>query len=98
MIDKISNITLDYQNGILLINGKAITDPVKIIIKEPDGWDISKLFNSELAKQGVACPELVIDAGGILDYLQRQEFKELIRDAVREVIPAELAGTTGINA
>lgn len=98
MINKISNITLDYQNGILLIDGKAITAPVKIIVKEPGGWDIAKLFNSELAKQGVACPELVIDARGILDYLQRQELKELVRDTVREVILAELAGTAGINA
>ncbi len=97
MLQKISNITLDYQNGILLIDGKAITAPVKIIVKEPDGWDVSKLINPELAKQGVACPELIIDARGILAYLQRQELKELVRDAVKEAIRAELAGTAGVE-
>lgn len=92
---KISNIELDYQKGVLRINNKTVKVPVIVKIEEPDGWDISKLFNSESAKQGMACPELVIDARDIMEYIQKQEFKELIRNAVREAIPAELESTAG---
>lgn len=97
MLNKITNIALDYQKGLLLINDKVVTIPAKITVKEPDGWDLVKLVNPELAKQGIACPELVIDARGLVEYLKRQEFKELIRDVVREEIPAELAGTAGTD-
>ncbi len=94
---KISNVTLDYQKGILLIDDKVIAAPVKITIKEPDEWDIAKIFNAELAKQGMACPELVIDARGVLEYLRKEELKDIIRETVREIIPAERAGTAGTD-
>ncbi|MCI8432428.1 MAG: hypothetical protein HFH83_04430 [Lachnospiraceae bacterium] len=97
MFNKINNITLDYQNGILLINGKKIADPIKVIIKEPDAWDLAKVFNPEMGKQGMVFPELVIDARDILAYLQSQRLKEIVYEAVKEAIPAELAGTAGKN-
>ncbi len=96
-LNKISNITLDYQKGILLINDEQITILVKVKIKEPDGWDVTKLFNHESAKQGTACPELVVDARGILAYLHKEELKDIIREVVKEVIPAEQASTAGTN-
>lgn len=83
IINKISNITLDYQNEILLIKGKEVTVPIKIIVKELDGWDISKLFNPELAKQGVACSELLYQTYGKaqmarqIEVLTQSEFMEI---------------------
>lgn len=88
---RIDNIVIDYENGILIINGKKITSPLVVTVKEPDGWDIKKLFNYEKAHQGMLYPEVIIDASAFFDGLQKQEFKELIRDVIKETFPAKLA-------
>lgn len=87
---RITDIAVDYANEILVINGKKITTPVKVVVKEPDGWDIAKLFNCEKGKQDMFFPELIIDANGILNDLRKQELKELVRNVIKEEsFPAE---------
>lgn len=95
MFNRMKSITVDYQNEILLIDGKKVTNPIKIIIKEPDGWDESKLFNNDSAKQGLIYPELVIDAREFFADLQRQELKEIVRAVIKETFPAEQADNAG---
>ena len=44
--ERIKDVLLDYRSGTLLINGKRVDIPVKVIIKESDGWNEAKIFNS----------------------------------------------------
>lgn len=95
MFDTTQNIFIDYQNEILIIDGRKITEPIKVIIKKPDAWNAAKLFNSKEASQGMIYPELVIDVRNVYSGLRQQALKELIKDAIKEVFPAERAGKTG---
>lgn len=90
-IGRIDSIVIDYENGILLINGRKIESPLKVKVKEPDGWDICKLFNPTKAKREMICPEIIIDARDFFSDLHRQEMKELIRAVIEEAFPAKLA-------
>lgn len=65
MAERIDNIFIDYENGIFLINGRKPTCLVKLTIKEPDGWNVSKLMNYEKIKNPIEMPviaDVTIDA------------------------------------
>lgn len=92
ILKKISNIFLDYENEVLMINGTKVEDPVKIIIREPDGFDIAKLFNHESAKQGMMYAELTIDARDVASTLDKQDLKQIIRlvvETLGDMYPAK---------
>lgn len=91
MSKRINSIFVDYENGILIINGNQIASPIIVTVKEPDGWDIKKLFNHGKARQGMIYPEIIIDASDFFDGMHKQEIKELIRDAIKEMLPTKLA-------
>lgn len=80
----INNIRVDYEKGEIVINNKKIVAPVKVVIKQDDGFDAIKLFNNETYKQGMLYPEIVIDTRNFFCDLQKQELKNLIRDVLRE--------------
>jgi hypothetical protein len=60
MSKRINNIFLDYENGIVQINGQVPLEAVNVTIKEPDGWDIRKLLNPENRIKGVLSLEIEI--------------------------------------
>ena len=41
------NIFLDYEKGILLVNGEKTKTPVRVVLKTGDGRDKAKLVNLE---------------------------------------------------
>lgn len=44
---KIRSLEIDFDRGILKINGESITDrPVDVELPGPDGWPLRKLFNA----------------------------------------------------
>lgn len=85
-LERIHNIMIDYANGIVLINGKKVDFPFKVIVKEADGWDMSKLFNSGSVIQGgiSTYPELIIDVRTFQEMTARQELKKIIREVIEE--------------
>lgn len=81
--ERINDVMLDYRSGTILINGKRIDIPVKVTIKESDGWNNAKIFNFKgmyLSK----CPEIVIDATELQEALAKEELKNIIREGITE--------------
>lgn len=94
---RVEDVKLDYSNGILIINGEKIKEPVKVTVKEMDGWDISKLFNCEKCKQVDIPPELIIDTRKFVNELEKQEMKEIIRGVMKEDISPTEKNSAGEN-
>ena len=42
-----TGIFLDYEKGILLVNGEKTNCPVRVVLKTGDGRDMAKLMNYE---------------------------------------------------
>lgn len=50
---EIRSLEIDFNQNILKINGKEINnEPVIVSLPGPDGWPISKAFNTELVSAG----------------------------------------------
>lgn len=81
--ERINDVMLDYRSGTILINGKRVDIPVKVIIKESDGWNNAKIFNSKETCSS-ACPEIVIDATKLREALAKKELKNIIKEAIAE--------------
>ncbi len=81
--ERIKDVLLDYRSGTLLINGKRVDIPVKVIIKESDGWNEAKIFNSNKTCSS-GCPEIVIDATELREALAKRELKNIIKEAISE--------------
>ncbi len=46
---EIQSIKIDFEENVLEINGKQITDrPVSVTLPGPDGWPLIKLFNARI--------------------------------------------------
>lgn len=84
MAKRIRNVFLDYENGVLRINGKKVDIPVTVVLRQSDGWDNKKLFNSEKHGIGEVAPELILDATGIAEYEAEKELRNVIEDVLRE--------------
>jgi hypothetical protein len=80
------NILLDYKDALLVVNGKKINDPVKITIQEPDGYNLSKLFNSENYKPGDKLPEITINMSNFLQLQETKEIEKIIRDLIERIL------------
>lgn len=80
----VKNIVVDYDKAQLEINGKKIINPIKVIVKKGNDWDIAKLFNHEKAKPGVPYPKIIIDVSDFLKEMQQQELKKIIREVMKE--------------
>ncbi len=61
-VQRINDIKIDYKKGILSINEEQVTTPVIVKVREPDGWDIAKLFNPNPEEKRSNYPTLVLDA------------------------------------
>ena len=83
-VESVKNIVLDYEKAQLEINGKKIINPVRVVVKKGDGWDIAKLFNHEMAKPGVPYPVIIIDVSNFFEEMLKQELMEIIREVVKE--------------
>lgn len=47
---EIRNVEIDFDREILKINNKQITDrPVIVELPGPEGWELKKVYNPELA-------------------------------------------------
>lgn len=90
MEQRVSSIAVDYEHGILIINGKYINSPCIITIKENDGIDSKKMINCDNTNLGLDIPEIVIDTRDFVRKLQKQEIKELIKQAIKENLPTKL--------
>ncbi len=89
---RIHDIMIDYRNGTILINGKKVEIPLKVIVKESDGWNISKLFNPEMVKKDANAiyPEVIIDATELQNAVEKQELKKIIKEAIAEIPRQEI--------
>ena len=66
---EIGNIFLDYEKGILLVNGEKTKNPVRVVLKTGDGRDKAKLVNFEKnltpgSTESVA--EVIVDVCGLI--------------------------------
>lgn len=85
--ERIHNIVIDYENGTVLINGKNVDFPVRVTVKEADGWDMSKICVSGDASLNEISPypELIIDARAFQGMATQQGLKKLVREVMQEI-------------
>lgn len=89
---RINNVFLDYEKGVLKINGEKVDIPVVVVLRQSDGWDNKKLFNSEVfgIKEAIPglilnpAPELILDATSIAEYEAKEELKNVIQGVIKE--------------
>lgn len=48
---EIRSLEVDIDRGILKINGKEVEDPTIVTLPGPDGWLLSRAFNTEKRNQ-----------------------------------------------
>lgn len=85
-MQRAEDVFLDYGDGLLLVNGKKINDPVKITIQEPDGYNLSKLFNPKNYKPGDKLPEITINMSNFLQLQETKEIEKIIRDLFGRIL------------
>lgn len=95
MYERINNIVLDYENGIVLINGKKTPFPVQITIKQNDGWNSRKILNydpketEEVIQRDEALKDIaniVIDVSEITQIESQQRQRLLIRSEIEKAL------------
>lgn len=62
-----AGIFLDYENGILLVNGEKPNCPVRVVLKTGDGRDMAKLMNYEdlTPESADSVTEVIVDVRGL---------------------------------
>lgn len=63
------NIFLDYEKGILLVNGEKTKTPVRVVLKTGDGRDKAKLVNlkKNLTPESTELiAEVIVDVCGLI--------------------------------
>ena len=63
------NIFLDYEKGILLVNGEKTRTPVRVILKTGDGRDKAKFVNFEknlTPESTELIAEVIVDVCGLI--------------------------------
>ncbi len=91
---RIQDIFLDYESGILKINGKISKIPVKVVIKTEDGWNPSKLFNPDLQEQCEVVPELILDVTQVEECIERKRMADIVKKSIEKILDA---GNTRLN-
>lgn len=94
-MENITSINIDFENGLLEINGQSIRDkPIIAVLPADAGWTSQKLFNCELAsgKQEEYDYLIVtyIKANAINDYSDRKsiwqyEGSDLTKEQIQEI-------------
>ena len=65
MSKRIKNLFIDYEKGLVRINGKEPSKAVKVTIVEPDGWNIWKILNIKRRRDGLISLQIsVLNADG----------------------------------
>ena len=64
-----TGIFLDYEKGILLVNGEKTNCPVRVVLKTGDGRDMAKLMNYEnlTPESADSVTEVTVDVRGLQD-------------------------------
>ena len=83
MFEEIRNIKLDYENGVCLINDQIPEFPVKVELRQPNGWDKVRLMNVTDATKRSG-PKTVATITVDLEELQQCEVENRMRKLVRE--------------
>ena len=62
-----TGIFLDYEKGILLVNGEKTNCPVRVVLKTGDGRDMAKLMNYEnlTPESADSVTEVIVDVRGL---------------------------------
>lgn len=85
---KIQDIFLDYESGILKINGRTSRIPVRVIMKSSDGWNSSKIFNSEAQGQYEVIPELVLDVTQVEEFIDQKRLTGIVERSIKTALDA----------
>ena len=64
-----TGIFLDYEKGILMVNGEKTNCPVRVVLKTGDGRDMAKLMNYEnlTPESADSVTEVTVDVRGLQD-------------------------------
>ena len=80
------NIFLDYEKGILLVNGEKTKTPVRVVLKTGDGRDKAKLVNLEknlTPESTESIAEVIVDVCNLIpqnNYPAQTAEKNSVRD------------------
>lgn len=94
MFERIKNITLDYENGIVLVNGKKPPFPIRVTLIQEDGWNPCKLMNYEQEKMSEEAIEkgdtdiadVVIDVSKITSIESQKRQRLVIRSEIERAL------------
>lgn len=82
---EIRKLEIDYEAGVLKINGKDFTEkPIVVTLPGPAGWPLGRMFNGEKATEGLKeCSKLIVSF--IEDGPVRISLEERVADLERQV-------------
>lgn len=79
-----SNIELDYDEGILIIDdAQKIEEPVLVTIKDRDGWKIRKIFNYSEHLDYKQIPEVVIEIRESDEKAKQEELESRVKELLK---------------
>lgn len=63
MEEVIRSLEVDFDRGVLRVNGKEVTEQTLVYLPGPDGWELSRLFNPDPSSQVKSVIKVAVNSG-----------------------------------